>query len=243
MVNNYKLTIQYDGTDYSGWQIQSGSKTVQQTITDAIEIITKEKVNLIGSGRTDSGVHALGQVANFRTEQEIDIYKFKYSLNSLVPNDISVVEMEKVPDDFHSRFDAKKRTYIYLITTFKSPFFRKYSYHYHNDLNLSVLNKISSQFIGNKDFTSFSKKNDEIDNKQCEVFEAKWYVKENLIIFEITANRFLHGMVRAITGTILRAAETRSNKEFIDNIFEGKSRELASMAVPACGLLLYKVEY
>lgn len=242
-MNNYKLIIQYDGTDYCGWQIQSGSKTIQQTITDAIEIITKEKVNLIGSGRTDSGVHALGQTANFRIEQKIDIYKFKYSLNSILPFDISIIEMEKVPEDFHARFDAKRRTYIYLITKFKSPFFRKYSYHYHGDLNLTELNKISNYFLGDKDFTSFSKKNDDIENKQCEVFDAKWNERDNLIIFKIIANRFLHGMARTITGTILKAADSDNAEQFINNIFNAKNREAASMAVPAHGLFLHKVEY
>ena len=111
-MHNYKLTIQYDGTAYFGWQIQKNQITIQQKITDAVETILKEKVNLIGSGRTDTGVHALGQVANFRTGTEIDRYKFLYSLNSVLPHDISVIDMEKVGENFHSRFDAKKRTYL-----------------------------------------------------------------------------------------------------------------------------------
>lgn len=242
-MNNYKLIIQYDGTNYSGWQTQINAKTIQQTITDSIEKITKAKINLIGSGRTDTGVHAIGQTASFRIETELDLYKLKYSLNSIIPDDISVLTMEKVDIDFHARFDARKRTYIYFISKYKSPFFRKYSYHYHDELNLSELNNISKNFLGNKDFTSFSKKNTEIDNKFCEVYDAKWYEKDDLVIFEIRANRFLHGMVRTITGTILKVSETQGGGEFINEIFEEKNREAALMAVPAHGLFLYSVEY
>ncbi len=242
-MNNYKLIIQYDGTDYSGWQTQINAKTIQQTITYSIETIIKEKVNLIGSGRTDTGVHAIGQTANFRIDKELDLYKFKYSLNSILPYDISVLAMEKVNIDFHARFDAKKRTYIYLISKHKSPFFRKYSYHYHGGLNLSELNNLSKHFLGNKDFTSFSKKNTEIDNMFCEVYDAKWYGKDDLVVFEISASRFLHGMVRTITGTILKVSETQGSREFINKIFEEKNREAALMAVPAHGLFLHSVEY
>ncbi len=126
-MNNYKLEIQYNGKNYAGWQIQANASTVQQTIMDKIETLTKEKVNLIGSGRTDAGVHALGQVANFRTEIELDLSQFNYSLNSLLPQDISIVKSEKVSDSFHSRFDAKKRAYIYLFTQVKSPFYNEYA--------------------------------------------------------------------------------------------------------------------
>ncbi|MFO7526145.1 MAG: tRNA pseudouridine(38-40) synthase TruA [Ignavibacteriaceae bacterium] len=242
-MNNYKLIIQYDGTDYSGWQIQSGSKTIQQILSDSIETISKEKVNLIGSGRTDAGVHAFGQSANFRIEQDLDIYRFKHSLNSVLPSDISVLVMEKTDEDFHARFDARKRTYIYIITKFKSPFFKRYSYQFPGTLDLSELNRISSSFIGNKDYSSFCKKNAEIENKFCEVFDAKWYEKDDLIIFEISANRFLHGMVRTITGTILKAIESKGSEDMIEKIFNERNREAASMAVPAQGLFLFKVDY
>lgn len=242
-MNNYKLIIQYDGTDYAGWQIQSGEKTIQQTITDAVETITKKKVNLIGSGRTDSGVHALGQSANFRIDDDLDTRKFIYSLNSILPHDISVLEIEKRETDFNSRFDAKERTYLYFLSKYKSPFFNKYSYHYHGTTDLSKLNSICSAFLGENDFTSFSKKNTVISNKNCKVFDCKWYEFNDLIIFEITANRFLHGMVRTITGTILKAIESGRSTDYIKDIFQAVNREAAPMAVPAKGLFLYKVKY
>ncbi len=142
-MKNFKLTIQYDGTNYSGWQIQENSSTIQQKITDAVEVILKEKVNLIGSGRTDAGVHAAGQTANFKTEKNFDLSKFRYSLNSILPSDISILKIEEAAANFNARFDAKKRSYIYLISTYKSPFLHPYSYFYSGGLEIKVLNNLS----------------------------------------------------------------------------------------------------
>jgi tRNA pseudouridine38-40 synthase len=242
-LNNYKLKIQYDGTAYSGWQIQKGQTTVQQTITDAINLLLNEEINLIGSGRTDTGVHAVGQAANFRTNQTPDIYKFSYSLNSILPTDISVSKMEQVSENFHSRFDAKKRTYFYLISKHKSPFFNKYSYFYHGDIDCKKLNQLSESLLGEKNFTSFTKKKSETQNKICEIYEARWWESGSLIFFYLSADRFLHGMVRAITGTLLHCIKNNLDSFFIKNIFDEKNREAASESVPAKGLFLYKVKY
>ncbi len=240
-LNNYKLTIQYDGTNYAGWQIQKNAVTIQQKITDSINVIIKDKVNLIGSGRTDTGVHALGQVANFRSQNEIDLYRFKHSLNSILPFDISIIDIQKVDPEFHARFDARKRSYIYLFSKFKSPFFLKYSFFYHNKLDCNLLNNLSNNFLGKKDFTSFARKNSDTDNKFCNIYEVRWKETKGLVIFKIEADRFLHGMVRTIIGTLLRAANGTQN--YIENIFSLKDREAAGEAVPANGLFLYKVKY
>jgi tRNA pseudouridine38-40 synthase len=242
-LRNYKLTIQYDGSNYAGWQIQNNAATIQQTISDAIKILLKQDVNLIGSGRTDTGVHAIGQVANFRTENEIDIYKFKHSLNSILPSDISIVEMIEVNQEFHSRFDAKKRSYIYLLSQSKSPFFKNYSYFYPVKVDLEKLNLAGKLFLGEKDFTSFTKKNVEVENKNCTVFDLNCREEKNLIVFYIQANRFLHGMVRAIIGTLLKSQEQKDPEKFITEIFNSHNREEASDSVPSKGLFLYKVEY
>lgn len=242
-MKNYKLIIQYDGSDYAGWQIQANAKTVQQVISDNLKTLLKEDVNLIGSGRTDSGVHAIGQAANFRTENEIDIYRFKHSLNSMLPRDISVSDMKEVEENFHARFDAKKRAYFYLITQRKSPFYKNFSGFYPRRIDINKLNELSKNFLGEKDFTSFSRKNTETENKMCNVFNAQWRQKGELTFFYIQATRFLHGMVRTIAGTLLRAQELNHSDIFIDEIFKSQNREDAFESVPAKGLFLYKVEY
>ena len=240
---NYKLTIQYDGTDYSGWQIQENAMTVQEVIRNSIQQILQEEINLIGAGRTDTGVHALGQVANFISERELDLYKFKYSLNSVLPADISVNKIELVDENFHSRFSAKARSYIYLLSNQKSPFYDRYAYSYFSELNPEKLNEISSTFLGKKDFTSFSKINPEVQNKVCEVVEVRWRKEKNLFIFYIEANRFLYGMVRAIVGTILKSYLKENPLGYVKEIFAQKNREFAADAVPAKGLFLYKIKY
>ncbi len=242
-MHNIKLTIQYDGTNYSGWQIQSGSSTVQQILTECIKTITGSNINLIGSGRTDSGVHALGQVANFKIADKPDLNKFLYSLNSVLPKDVSVLKAEEVNENFHSRFDAKKRKYLYLFIKHKSPFYELYAYRYYYKLDPLFLNSLSQCFIGKKDFTSFARKASEPEEKICNVYSAIWRETNNFFLFFIEADRFLHGMVRTITGTILKAQKNNYDKNFIEDIFSAKNREAAGEAVPARGLFLYKVWY
>lgn len=244
-MNNYKLLIQYDGTNYAGWQMQSNAVTVQQKIAEAIQIITKENINLIGSGRTDTGVHALGQVANFRIDMEIDLYRFKYQLNSILPGDIAIKEIEKVDLDFHSRFDAKKRSYIYLFSHSKNPFYEKYSYQLPQIKNSDYqrLNRLSRVLVGENDFTSFSRKNEEQENKFCNVEKIHWRNGKDLSLFLISADRFLHGMVRTIIGTLLFAEEKNLDEKYLQNVLSKKDRCEAEESVPAKGLFLYKVRY
>jgi len=242
-LNNYKLTIQYDGTNYSGWQIQEGCDTIQKRITESVKIISGRQVNLIGSGRTDSGVHALGQVANFRIEQDIDLIKFNYSLNSILPRDISITGIESASENFNARFDAVKRKYLYLFIKYKSPFYEPFAYRYFYKLDILYLNKLSRVLIGKKDFTSFARKATETDEKECIVYEASWKETGGFIIFFITANRFLHGMARTIIGTLLNAQKNNYDEKYLEEIFMAKDREAAGEAVPARGLFLYKVQY
>jgi tRNA pseudouridine38-40 synthase len=240
---NYRMTIQYDGTKYSGWQIQENALTVQEVLTNSIEKILQEKISLIGAGRTDTGVHALGQVANFLISRELDLYRFKYSLNSVLPDDISINTIESADEKFHARFSAKKRSYIYLISNYKSPFFDRYSYNLFSELNQDKLNELSSLLLGEQDFTSFSKNNPDVQNKICEVYEARWRRQKNFFIFYVEANRFLYGMVRAIVGSLLKAYSTETGTEYLRNVILQKDRNAAADAVPAKGLFLYKVKY
>ncbi len=242
-MNNYKLKIQYDGTNYAGWQIQENGSTVQQKIVETIEVLTKFRVNLIGSGRTDSGVHALGQVANFKIDVDLDLYRFSHSLNAILPKDISITGIHNIGENFHSRFDAKKRSYIYLISKIKSPFYYPYSWHYHEPIDILKLSKLSESLIGKFDFTSFARKNTETDNKVCEVFQISWRESKEFVIFFIEANRYLHGMVRTIVGTLLKLVKEKEGTKLITELINLKDREAAGEAVPAQGLFLYKVNY
>lgn len=223
--------------------MQENAVTIQQKITDAIKILTKEDINLVGSGRTDAGVHALGQAANFRVENKLDIYRFRHSLNSILPLDISVTDMKIADEDFHARFDAKKRSYIYLISKIKSPFYNLYSWQYHEAIDILRLNELSRKLTGEFDFTSFARKNTETENKTCEVFQIHWRESKDILLFFIEADRFLHGMVRTIVGTILQACKNNEDEGFLFDIINSKDRQAAGEAVPAKGLFLYKVKY
>jgi tRNA pseudouridine38-40 synthase len=243
VAKNYKLTIQYDGTNYHGWQFQREKPTIQDTITNVIQTLIKEKINLNGAGRTDSGVHALGQVANFRCEQKLDLYKFTYSLNSILPKDIAVKEIIEVDEGFHARFDAKRRIYFYLINNTKSPFYNRYSYFYTKKISIEKLNELSKCLIGNFDFSSFARKTSEETNNFCTIYEAKWKSTKGLTLFKIEADRYLHGMVRAITGTLLEFEKDNLPAEELSKILQDKDRESAGISIPAKGLFLFKVKY
>ncbi|HEY7750881.1 MAG TPA: tRNA pseudouridine(38-40) synthase TruA, partial [Ignavibacteriaceae bacterium] len=203
----------------------------------------KQKVVLIGSGRTDAGVHALGQVANFKTSEKINLNKFQYSLNSILPTDISIISIEPVDEFFHARFNAKKRTYLYLISKIKSPFYNMYSYFYKGKLDIGKLNKLSEVIKGEKDFSSFCKHQDEVENTICQVFSAGWRENRELVFFFIEGNRFLHGMVRAIVGLLLHSIKNNLKSSQIEQIINAKSRQAAFDAVPPNGLFLFKVHY
>jgi tRNA pseudouridine38-40 synthase len=242
-LHNYKLIIQYDGTNYAGWQIQKNVVTIQKLITAAIETLVKERINLIGSGRTDSGVHALGQTANFKTKSKLDIYKFSYSLNSLLPKDIAIKKMEEADLIFNARTKAKRRKYLYLFTKLKSPFYDNYSYFFHDKIDCERLNLLSKFFIGKKDFTSFCRTVSDTENKICNIYNINWKEYKDLVFFIIEADRYLHGMVRTIIGTLLNSAKNNFEDKYLKKIFSAKNRAAAGEAVPAKGLFLYKVNY
>ncbi len=242
-MSNYKLDIQYDGTKYSGWQIQANAVSIQGKITEAINVILKKEVNLIGSGRTDTGVHAIGQVGNFRYDGKIDIYRFKHSLNSLLPFDISVTGMTEVPEDFHARFDARQRSYFYLLTTQKNPILYNYSHFYHDKINIEYLNRLSEILNGRHDFRSFSKKSGGIENTFCTVYTAHWRTIKGVTLFLIEADRYLHGMVRTVAGTLLELSQSIGGEEKLSHIINENDRNAAGEALPAKGLFLYKVKY
>jgi tRNA pseudouridine38-40 synthase len=242
-VFNIKLTLQYDGSNYFGWQAQDKGVTIQQTIENAIKTVAKEEIRIAGAGRTDSGVHALGQVCNFKLENMPDLYRFKYSLNSILPKDISITRAEVVANDFNSRFDAVSRSYIYLFSKIKSPFYHRYSLYTGERLNIDILKSLSKPLIGKYNFNSFCKTISTTENKICEIKEINWREKGELIIFYIEADRFLHGMVRAIAGTLIKGMKENKDNKYIEEVIKAGKREAAGESVPSKGLFLYKVKY
>lgn len=237
------MILQYDGTNYAGWQWQDNAVSIQQKVSEAAEIILKEKINLTGSGRTDAGVHALGQTANFKTEKSLDLYKFNYQVNSILPEDISIIGSEEIDEEFNSRYDAKERSYLYLICGFKSPFYSRYSWYLNRKLDIEKLNLLSRELLGKRDYSSFCKTSSPVQNKICEVRRISWSSRNNILYFQIAADRFLHGMVRTILGTTLEALKQKDPCSYISGVFENKNRASAGESVPAKGLFLYKVKY
>ncbi len=242
---NYLLKIKYDGANFAGWQIQPSQRTVQGTITKAIETLLKERVNLIGSGRTDAGVHAWGQVANFRFKEKLNLEKFIYSLNSILPDEIAISNVSAVAEEFHARYDARSRSYVYLFSLSKNPFYNKFSYRveFLSNYDLNKLNEISRFLLGKKDFSSFARNKTEVKNKVCDLQKIHWRKQGDLIIALVEADRFLHGMVKSLLGTILKAYNESSPASYLTEVLKAKDRQAAAQALPSRGLCLFKVKY
>lgn len=242
-MKNYKITVQYSGTNYSGWQIQQNAKSVQGLLSNAINTVLRDNISLIGAGRTDAGVHASGQCANFRTEKNIIEREFVYSVNSILPKDIAIHNLTEVGIDFHSRYDAKRRIYYYLISKRKSPFYFDYSLYRLQKISINQVNMISKFFLGTYNFTSFAKTADQSDNKVCTIYDARWRETDLLYYFRIEADRYLHSMVRTIVGTILNFHDFKIQPEKIHHIIQQEDRTAAAESVAAKGLFLYKIIY
>lgn len=236
--------IAYKGTNYHGWQIQENVSTVQQVITEALRVLLKDKnLSIVGSGRTDTGVHAKQQVFHVDISAGTSIDKLMYKLNGILPNSIVVDKIEEVNGKAHARFDATSRSYEYYLRTRKSPFGKEENYYYPIPLNFEAMNEAASLLLGTHDFQSFSKVKTEVNNFVCTITQAEWELLEDKAIFHISANRFLRGMVRAIVGTLLKVGEGKIGPEELNAIIDKKSRSAAGRAVPAEGLYLCKVEY
>jgi tRNA pseudouridine38-40 synthase len=212
-------------------------------LTKALSTILKTEIELVGAGRTDSGVHAKQMFAHFDFDQEIDIPYLSHKLNSFLPKDIAILNIHKVHDEAHARFDAKKRTYEYHIHTKKDAFESDDSWYYQNDLNLDKMNEACKILFNYIDFECFSKVHTDVNTFNCKIFEANWTKNDNRLVFTISADRFLRNMVRAIVGTMVNIGlEKVSLQDFIQ-IIESKDRKKAGFSVPAHGLYLTKVEY
>lgn len=246
-MRNIKIIIEYDGTNYSGWQIQKNAPSIQEEIQKAILKITGEKVSLIGAGRTDSGVHAKGQVANFNTSSNIAEEKFAYALNSKLKDDIIIKNSEEKPMEFHSRYDAKSKVYSYTIHKgiFPPAIMRKYVYHfsYGRLLKLETLEKAANHFIGTHDFKAFMASGSSVKNTVRTIYNIEIIEKDDFFKIFYHGNGFLYNMVRIITGTILYAGMGKIDLDSIPDIILKGEREIAGFTVPAHGLCLENIYY
>ena len=245
-MRNIKLVIEYDGTNYHGWQVQPVVLTVQQLIEEKIEIMTRQRVPLIGSGRTDSGVHALGQVANFRTTANIPVEGFQKGLNSLLPRDIAIQSAEEVDFQFHAQRGARRKTYRYVILRRESPsaLFRHYSWRLWGPLDLPAMEEATRCLLGRQDFTSFQGAEADTEDPVREVFRAEWSAGEpGFLHFTIEADGFLKHMVRNIVGTLVEVGKGRSSPERFQQILAARDRRQAGMTAPPQGLFLVEVKY
>lgn len=244
-MKNIKLTIEYEGTNYSGWQRQNNVVTIQGTLEDALKQMTKENIKLMGSGRTDGKVHALGQVANFLTNSSIPGEKYKYALKFLLPDDISIVESEEVDLNFHSRFSATRKRYKYLVYNGKLPkaIYRNFSYHVPHNLDINEMKEASRYFIGKHDFRTFMASNANVHSTIRIIHEIFIEEENGLIEFIIEGNSFLHNMVRIMVGTMLFVGMGRIDKTEIPKIILDGNRKAAGPTAPPQGLFLEKVYY
>ena len=238
----YFVDISYFGKNYHGWQTQENAITIQEILDKSLSTILKTEIKSLGSGRTDTGVHAMSQVAHFDFNGNI-IENFLYRINSLLPRDISINSINGVKENISARFDAISREYIYKIHTRKSPFLNGYSYYYKRDIDIELLNKACDIIKKFKDFQAFSKVKTDVNNYNCNVSYAAIEKENNSYFFKVTSNRFLRGMVRAIMGTLFEINENKIELEFLEEIIIKKERKLAGPSVPAHGLYLNKVLY
>ena len=245
-MRNIKLLIEYDGTNYLGWQVQAKGLTIQGVIEEKLTLLTGEKIGLIGSGRTDAGVHALGQVAGFKTKSRMETRTLRKALNSLLPSDIVIQEVDEVEEDFHARKNPKSKVYEYRILNreVRSPFHRVYAWHIPQRLNFKEMERASRMLIGEHDFSCFRSVGTPTKTAVRKIFRAEWKRnREGFFLFEIEGNGFLKQMVRAIVGTLVEVGKGRVSLEGFREILELKDRSKAGPTAPARGLFLKEVKY
>jgi len=239
----YFIELCYNGTPFFGWQVQPGKDTVQGTIEKALSLLLKEEVSVTGCGRTDTGVHARQFFAHFETEQSFDCQRLTEKLNSFLPKEIAFQRIYPVDADFHARFSARSRTYKYYVAIDKNPFTFHFAYRIFTPLNVEAMNEAASLLLATDDFTSFSKLHTQVNNNICHVTEAHWAMENGLLVFTITADRFLRNMVRAVVGTLLQVGKAKISILEFQDIIHQKNRCAAGDSVPAHALFLENVRY
>lgn len=241
----YKLTVEYEGTAYAGWQRQAKDLTVQGVIEAAFKRITQTRVTVIGAGRTDSGVHALGQVAHFQSDKPLTPDAWRQSLNGVLPEDIAVRSVEVVPDDFHARYGATGKLYEYRILNrlVRAPLDRHRVWHVKATLNLQAMRDAAGLLLGRHDFASFQGHPTDTTNTTCELRRLEIFQEGELLRIEAEADRFLKQMVRAIVGTLVEVGKGKRARQSLKDILAAKDRKAGGMTAPAHGLYLVRVDY
>ena len=239
------ITLSYDGTRYHGWQVQPNGPSVQEKLQWALSTILRQDIQVTGAGRTDAGVHARMMVAHFDVETMVyELQDLTYKLNRLLPQDIAIQKMEPVSDEMHARFSATSRTYHYYIHTVKDPFLRAYSCELHYPLEFQLMNEAAAILMTYEDFGAFCKAHADVKTTLCHITAAQWHqTSPSSWYFEITANRFLRNMVRAVVGTLIDVGRGRLSLDDFRKVVEGKRRTEAGESMPANALFLEEVKY
>ena len=240
----YFIWFGYDGTQYHGWQIQPNGITVQSELQRCLSLLLREDVSITGAGRTDTGVHARRMAAHFDTEQPVDTLVLAKKLNGLVHHDIAIYSIEPVAADLHARFSAVSRTYRYYVHTRKDPFLCTYSLELHYQPDYALMNEAGRILMEYDDFGAFCKAGSDVKTTLCHVTHAQWHqTSPTTWYFEITANRFLRNMVRAVVGTLVEVGRGRMTLDDFRQVIEGKQRTQAGESMPAKALFLEDVSY
>lgn len=248
---NFKLLIQYDGTDFHGWQVQENQRTVQGELQRVLSLLESAEVHVAGSGRTDAGVHAEGQVASVKLSKKFTPEKLRSAMNGNLWRDVRILSVEKAPDNFHARFSARGKTYVYRVVNapVMSPFWARYAHHESRPLDVGRMNESARLFLGEHDWTAFSSAQSDSEDKVRTIteftVESHWDVraKGSLIEFRITGEGFLRYMVRSIAGTLLEVGRGEKDSDTIQTAIVSRDRNLAGATAPAQGLTLLKVFY
>lgn len=242
-MGRFFLEISYNGANYSGWQTQDNANSIQETLQNVAAKVLKQEIEIVGSSRTDAGVHALHQIAQFDFEPADSLAQVVFKLNMALPTDISVLDIYEVKPETNARFEALSRSYKYIISRKKDPFWFGRSLYYYGQLNLNSMERCIEIIKDTIDFQSFSKVKTKVNTFNCTILESCWRTDGDLLLFEIKANRFLRGMVRGLVGTMLEVGKGKISVSDFEHIIGSKDRKKAGENAPACGLYLVKVDY
>lgn len=239
-----KLTLEYDGTEFVGWQHQDNGRSVQEAVEHGLSQILQEEIRVVGAGRTDSGVHAKGQVASFRTESSLNCALIVRGLNGVFPDDVVALNAEEVAENFNARYDARSRRYQYIIRKKPTALSRRFCWVLGYRLDIDAMSQCLPEILGMHDFASFCKSESEVAHHNCTVYNVRWLQDDDsTLVFDITGDRFLHGMVRTLVGTMVEIGRGHRSVRDFRVILEARDRRKAGMAAPAKGLFMLEVTY